>query len=499
MYFPDQQNFLAKSISNRLVPVCRSIITDMDTPLSLFAKVAAEERHAFLFESMEGGEQWGRYSFIGLDPLVLFSNFGQEVHITWPARRHLDTKNLSASDPLDELKVLLSSLSVANLPDLPKFYGGAVGFLGYDMVRFMERLPDRHPPAKLPDSAFMVPGLVLIHDNKMHKLSIVCNVWIDEEQLATQLYDQACQKIEALVKQLAGPIPASCLEQSACKPHDFQADMEAPAFERIVEQARDYIMAGDIFQVVLSQRFHARTTIKNPFNLYRALRHVNPSPYLFYLRFADLLLIGSSPEVLARLEDGTVELRPIAGTRKRGQNAKEDAALEADLRADPKEQAEHLMLVDLGRNDAGRVAEPGTVEVENMLSLERYSHVMHLVSSVRGRLRQGMDQFDVLRACFPAGTVSGAPKIRAMEIIDELECTRRGPYAGAVGYFGLSGNMNFCITIRTFVLQGEELWIQSGAGIVADSDPKKEYEETVNKALALRKAVELVEKGFPNL
>lgn len=496
MYFPDKQNFLEKSASKRLVPVCRSIIADLDTPLSLFAKVATEEPHAFLFESMEGGEQWGRYSFIGLDPLVLFSSFGQKVHITWPARSHLNTKNLSASDPLAELKALLASLQVVTLPDLPKFYGGAVGFLGYDMVRFIERLPDRHLPSELPDSAFMVPGLVLIHDNKMHRLSIVCNVWIDEDQPATQLYDQACQKIEALVKQLAGPIPASCLEQTICKPHDFQANMEAAEFEQIVEQAHDYIMAGDIFQVVLSQRFHARSTIKNPFSLYRALRHVNPSPYLFYLRFADLLLIGSSPEVLARLEDGTVELRPIAGTRKRGQSPKEDAALEEELRSDPKEQAEHLMLVDLGRNDAGRVAEPGTVEVENMLSVERYSHVMHLVSSVQGRLRQGLDQFDVLRACFPAGTVSGAPKIRAMEIIDELENIRRGPYAGAVGYFGFSGNMNFCITIRTLILQGDDLWIQSGAGIVADSDPKKEYEETVNKAMALRKAVELAERGF---
>jgi anthranilate synthase component I len=271
--------------------------------------------------------------------------------------------------------------------------------------------------------------------------------------------------------------------------------MDEAAFSTMVERAKEYILAGDIIQVVLSQRFHTELAL-SPFTLYRALRHINPSPYLFYLRQGDMVLIGSSPEILVRLEDGDIELRPIAGTRKRGATPAEDQALAEELLADPKERAEHLMLVDLGRNDVGRVAENGSVVVRDLLLIERYSHVMHIVSGVHGKLRPGLDQFDVIQACFPAGTVSGAPKIRAMEIIDELEISRRGPYAGAVGYFGFSGNMDFCITIRTFLLHGQDLWIQAGAGIVADSDPKMEYEETINKAMGLRRAVELAEKGL---
>ena len=494
MYAPAPHLFTEMIGQADLVPVSRTIIADLDTPLTIFAKVAGDATHAFLFESMEGGEKWGRYSFIGLDPLVTFTSVRDQVRMDHPGRAG-GVVELDGVDPLAELRTLLASFAVSTAPGLPRFYGGAVGFLGYDMVRFMERLPDRHPPLDLPDSAFMVPGLVLIHDAVQQSLTIVCNAWAQPGVDAEALYARSCDRIEAIVRRLDGSLPAACRERKPTEPHRFTSNMDGASFAAMVERAKEYILAGDIIQVVLSQRFHAETAL-NPFTLYRALRHINPSPYLFYLRQGDLVQIGSSPEILVRLEEGNIELRPIAGTRKRGVTVEEDQALERELLADPKERAEHLMLVDLGRNDVGRVAAPGSVSVHDLLVIERYSHVMHIVSGVHGRLAPGLDQFDVLAACFPAGTVSGAPKIRAMEIIDELEVARRGPYAGAVGYFGFSGNMDFCITIRTIVLRGRDLWIQAGAGIVADSDPQTEYEETINKAMGLRRAVELAEKGL---
>lgn len=495
MYFPAPHAFAEMIGSSDLVPVHRIIIADLDTPLTLFAKVAGNDPHAFLFESMEGGEKWGRYSFIGLDPLLTFTSRGDWVRIEQFGHSG-KVEERSPVNPLDELRELLASFSVCNAPGLPKFYGGAVGFLGYDMVRFMEKLPDRHPPLELPDSSFLVPGIVLIHDAVQQNLTIVCNVWKRGAEDAQQLYSQACRRIEEIIARVNQPIARQfVVQEKTAEPHRFSSNMDEASFGAMVERAKEYILAGDIIQVVLSQRFHAESAL-NPFALYRALRHINPSPYLFYLRQGDMLLIGSSPEILVRLEEGNIELRPIAGTRKRGATPEEDRALEEELLADPKERAEHLMLVDLGRNDVGRVAENGSVTVRDLLVIERYSHVMHIVSGVHGKLQAGRDQFDVMAACFPAGTVSGAPKIRAMEIVDELEVSRRGPYAGAVGYFGFSGNMDFCITIRTFILKGRDLWIQAGAGIVADSDPKKEYEETINKAMGLRRAVELAEKGF---
>lgn len=495
MYLPEQHVFTDLIGVSDLVPVFRTIIADLDTPLTIFAKVAGSDPYAFLFESMEGGEKWGRYSFIGLDPLLTFTSIRDCVRIEYPGLSE-GGEERTGVNPLDELRQLLASFSVSDAPGLPRFYGGAVGFLGYDMVRFMEKVPDRHPSIDLPDSSFLVPGIVLIHDAVQQNLTIVCNVWNKEGSDSAQLYQHACRRIDAIIERLHQPISRQCVTQEkVAEPHRFSSNMDKASFGAMVERAKEYILAGDIIQVVLSQRFHAESTL-NPFALYRALRHINPSPYLFYLRQGDLVLIGSSPEILVRLEEGNIELRPIAGTRKRGATPEEDAALEQELLADPKERAEHLMLVDLGRNDVGRVAQSGSVTVRDLLVIERYSHVMHIVSGVHGTLQPGRDQFDVLAACFPAGTVSGAPKIRAMEIIDELEVSRRGPYAGAVGYFGFSGNMDFCITIRTFILKGRDLWIQAGAGIVADSDPKKEYEETINKALGLRRAVELAEKGF---
>jgi len=492
---PGREDFLAMAAHAGLVPVHRTVIADLDTPLTIYAKVAGESRHAFLFESMEGGEKWGRYSFIGFDPLVSFTNFGDTVEITDTTGK-IGRRNQSGTNPLAELRSLLAGFNACTAPGLPRFYGGAVGFLGYDMIRFIEDIPDSNPPLDMPDSSFIVPRMVLIHDSVQQELTIVCNVVVEKGKDTAQLYTDAVQRIDVVVDKLGRPFPAKSFTPAASGgSHQFTSNMDQSSFEGMVERAKEYILAGDIIQVVLSQRFHTRTGL-DPFLLYRSLRHINPSPYLFFLRLGDMVLIGSSPEILVRLEDGDIELRPIAGTRRRGKTGEEDVELEAELLADPKERAEHLMLVDLGRNDVGRVAVGGSVTVDDLLVIERYSHVMHIVSGVHGRLAERKDQFDVLNACFPAGTVSGAPKIRAMEIIDELEPERRGPYAGAVGYFGFSGNMDFCITIRTFVMKGKDLWVQAGAGIVADSIPENEYEETINKAKGLRRAVELAEKGF---
>jgi len=495
MYCPPQEQFAALMDQAELVPVYKTMVADLDTPLTIFAKIAGTDPHAFLFESMEGGEKWGRYSFIGTDPLVRFESVKDRVSLIYPECTE-NNRTMDGVNPIHELRELLASYAVSDAPGLPKFYGGAVGFLGYDMVRFVEEIPDQHENTDFPDSSFIVPGLVLIHDSVKQTLTIVCNLWKGSGKPCEALYAEGCRRIDAVIARIKGPVPDEVVEQAEpVQPHIFQSNMEKAAFKQMVEQAKEYILAGDIIQVVLSQRFTASSNV-NPFTLYRALRHINPSPYLFFIRVGAIVLIGSSPEILVRLENNDIELRPIAGTRKRGATPEEDLALEQELLADPKERAEHLMLVDLGRNDVGRVAEFGSVKVQDLLVIERYSHVMHIVSGVHGRLARGKDQFDVLEACFPAGTVSGAPKIRAMEIIDELEVARRGPYAGAVGYFGFSGNMDFCITIRTFVLKEDNLWVQAGAGIVADSDPEKEYEETINKSMGLRRAVELAEKGF---
>ena len=496
---PSLQDFERLTVDAGLVPIYREIVADLDTPLTIFAKVAGEESHAFLFESLEGGEKWGRYSFIGFDPIVTFASRGTQITITREGK--VDEQQ---GDPLKILQNLLKSFNACKAqacdPELlPRFFGGAVGVLGYDMVRFMERLPASNLPlARFPESAFMVPRTVLIYDNLRQLLTVVNLVQTAGALDIKALYAQAQAEIEEIIVRLQAPVPTDYLgglSKKATPPHAFTSNMSEEAFEKMVEAAKEYIQAGDIIQVVLSQRFHTKTELA-PFKLYRALRHINPSPYLFYLKLGDLIQIGSSPEILVRLEQEDIELRPIAGTRKRGKTGAEDAALEQELLADPKERAEHLMLVDLGRNDVGRVACYGSVEVSDLLVVERYSHVMHLVSGVHGTLALGKDQFDVLRACFPAGTVSGAPKIRAMEIIEELEPERRGPYAGSVGYFGFSGNMDFCITIRTFVMQGDDLWVQAGAGIVADSVPALEYQETINKSMGLRRAVELAEKEF---
>ncbi len=495
-YYPEQKKFYELARQSRLVPVYHKIIADLDTPLTLFAKVAADDEHVFLFESMEGGEKWGRYSFIGYDPIVTFSSKANEVEIT-ETHGNGRRKKSTESNPFAALKILVEDFKAHIDDTLPRFCGGAVGFLGYDMVRHIEELPDSQEKSDMADSSFMVPRIVLVHDSFKQTVTIVYWVDITLSEDLEALYSQSIGQIEKVVAKLNAPVPSSLCRgvNGVDEKHVFSSNMDESEFNQMVERAKEYIVAGDIIQVVLSQRFHTKTQL-SPLTLYRALRHINPSPYLFYLKLGDLVQIGSSPEILVRKEGDEIELRPIAGTRKRGATASEDLALEKELLADPKERAEHLMLVDLGRNDVGRVARHGTVEVKDLLKIEKYSHVMHIVSGVNGKIQDGKDQFDVMAACFPAGTVSGAPKIRAMEIIDELETQRRGPYAGAVGYFGFSGNMDFCITIRTFIMRKNDLWIQAGAGIVADSDPESEFEETINKSMGLRRAVELAEKDF---
>ncbi|MCK9175300.1 MAG: anthranilate synthase component I [Desulforhopalus sp.] len=492
---PDSSTFIDKSRKGGLVPISLEVIADLDTPLTLFSRIQKESSHCFLFESMQGGEKWGRFSFIGFDPLVTFTSQGEQIHINEFFNGTAKEKDFSG-DALEALQELLASCRAQVAPELPRFSGGAVGFLGYDMVRFMEELPSSKPQHDLPDSSFMIPRFILAHDNFKQTLTIICWVRVDDGDAAV-LYKESVQEVERIAALLRKPVDDSLFTDSAkgYPAHEFTSNFKKEEFEAMVEKAREYILQGDIIQVVLSQCFHTITKL-SPMVLYRALRHINPSPYLFYLQMGDILQIGSSPEILVRKEGREIYLRPIAGTRKRGATLKEDLALEKELLADPKEIAEHMMLVDLGRNDVGRVAKPGQVWMDDLLVIERYSHVMHIVSGVRGEIADGLDQFDVLKASFPAGTVSGAPKIRAMQIIDELEPDRRGPYAGSVGYFGFSDNMDFCITIRTFVMKGEDLWIQAGAGIVADSVAEKEYEETVNKSLGLRRAVELAERGF---
>ncbi len=489
---PGKEEFHRLARRCNVVPVFKEITADIETPVSLFKKVA-KGPESFLFESVEGGERWGRYSFIGHRSRLVIKVRGEKIELSRGNRQSTQVK----ARPFDYLKDLMEDFHGEAVTGLPRFFGGLVGYMSYDMARFFEDLP--HPKADdvgMPDAAFMMPEQVIIYDNLTQTIKVVVNCYMPDHVNHTEAYDQAVKQIEETEKLVnvsitSQPRPRDPRQEVALTPN-----MDRGGFEDIVRRAKEYIEQGDAIQVVLSQRFHADLCDVEPFEIYRALRRVNPSPYMYYLQFKDEIVVGASPEVLVRLENGRVTLRPIAGTRPRSKDAEEDQRLEKELRADPKERAEHVMLVDLGRNDVGRVADVGTVEVKDMMVVERYSHVMHLVSHVEGNLAPGLDMFDVLRACFPAGTVSGAPKVRAMEIIDELEPTRRGLYAGGVGYFGFSGNMDFCITIRTLVVCSGRVYLQVGAGIVADSDPASEYEETVNKGKALIQALEMAKNGL---
>ena len=494
MYYPNFDAFEKLSREGNLIPVYREVLADMETPVSVLMKLRSREG-AFLLESVEGGEKWGRYTFLGSDPKVVLTVRGDEVIIKENGKSlHYKHKG----DPLKFLRELMDRYRPATVEGCPRFYGGAVGFLGYDMARYFERLPvSAAADLKTDDATFLLTDTMFIFDNVRHTIKVVaCAVTGDNDDLDS-VYGDCMARIDEMVALLNGPSEES--EKQARLPErgeeTFHSNMSQERFEDMVKRAKDYVVAGDIIQVVLSQRFDMKNNI-DPVDLYRALRYVNPSPYLFFLKLEDMILIGSSPEVMVRLEDKTVELRPIAGTRKRGKNEQEDRLMADELLEDPKERAEHVMLVDLGRNDLGRIARIGSVQVTQLMTVERYSHVMHLVSNIQAHLAEGRDAFDVLSATFPAGTLSGAPKIRAMEIIDELEPTRRGPYGGAGGYFSFNGNMDFCITIRTIMLKEGKIFIQAGAGIVADSDPSKEYQETMNKAAGMKQAIRLAANGF---
>lgn len=490
MYFPDVDTFRALGARGNLIPVCREIMADMDTPVSAFRKLD-DGRYAFLLESIEGGEKWARYTFLGASPSTVIRSRGNTVEIITNG----ETRAVTTDDPLGFVRDFLARFRPVEIPGLPRFFGGAVGYLGYDMVRHFERLPTDKPAViGAWDSCFLITDTIVIFDNMRQKITVVSNAHLDEGVSVEAAYADAVARIEGIIARLKAPLPPQPAAAAARKV-SFSSNVTREAFEDAVERAKEYVRAGDIIQVVLSQRFSGELTV-DPLDIYRVLRTLNPSPYMFFLRLDDTLVVGASPEVMVRREGSRVELRPIAGTRPRGATPERDEQLAEELLADPKERAEHVMLVDLGRNDLGRVCRTGTVKVSELMVIERYSHVMHIVSNVQGELAEGRDAFDVVRATFPAGTLSGAPKVRAMEIIDELEPVRREVYGGAVGYFSFSGTMDLAIAIRTLVIRDGVVHLQAGAGIVADSDPASEYQETVNKAMAVVKAIETAEKGL---
>lgn len=494
MYSPSLKEFLELSKQANLIPVYKEINADLDTPVSAFLKIDKSD-YAFLFESVEGQEKIARYSFLGSNPALIFKSNGRNIEILQP-----DTKSaqrfVTQSSPVEEIKKIMSAFKPAAVKGLPRFYGGMVGFIGYDAVRFFENIPDKNPDdLKTEEFVFMLTDTILIFDHINHTIKIVSNCVLPDKgnrltsEELTAVYESAVQKIEAIrndfnkpVKEKAAPV------KNISRKNKITSNYTKAQFEDIITRAKGYIKKGDIIQVVLSQRFKIHID-KKPFDIYRNLRSINPSPYMFFLKLKDIVLAGASPEILVRCEDNIVETRPIAGTKPRGTTEEEDALLEKELLNSLKERAEHIMLVDLGRNDLGRVCKSGSVKVSDFMTVEKYSHVMHLVTDITGLLDPKYDIYDVLRAGFPAGTVSGSPKIRAMEIIDELENTKRGPYAGCVGYFSFSQNLDTCITIRTIVIKDDFAYVQAGAGIVADSVASKEYLETLNKAKALMEAI----------
>ncbi|MBN1513924.1 MAG: anthranilate synthase component I [Phycisphaerae bacterium] len=496
-FLPDRTTFDSLARKCNTVPVYSQLLSDQLTPVSAFARLAEANEHAFLLESVVGGEKIARYSFIAAGPIAVFEATRNTVTIT----EGQAVRTTEAGDPLAVLEEMLRGYRAAHLPELPRFVGGAVGYSGYDAARYYERLPNAPVDDRgLPDMLFGLYDTMVIFDHVQKLIKVVAHAHVDRDG-ADGGYTKATETIARIVDTLAAPRPEPITFMppgAGPSGRQFTSNFERPAFEAAVERCREYIRAGDIFQVVLSQRLTVDTQA-TPFCIYRALRTINPSPFMFYLKTPKVTQVGASPEVLCRVENRVVTSRPLAGTRRRGRTPGEDAALEAELLADPKERAEHVMLVDLGRNDVGRVAQLGSVRLDDVMTVERYSHVMHICTNVTGLLAPGRTAFDALRAVLPVGTVSGAPKIRAMEIIDELEPTRRGPYAGAVGYVDFAGNMDTCIALRTLVIRkrpdgsGYTVDAQVGAGIVADSIPANEYKETINKATGMLKAIEIAE------
>ncbi|MCD4823145.1 MAG: anthranilate synthase component I [Phycisphaerae bacterium] len=499
-YYPNFETFQKLCQTGNTVPVYRELLADALTPVSAYQRLAyplgfAPASHSFLLESVVGGGNVARYSFVAANPESTFTARRNEIEIT---RRGGVKETITSDDPLVELGEMLKPYQHVSRPDLPRFTGGVVGYAAYDMIRYYEKLGEGPADDRnLPDLSFGLYRTMVIFDHVRKTIKVVANAHVTDDP--GQAYTQATESIERTIERLregdGRAVGEITLEGIPQKP--YKSNISRDRFMEVVEACKEYIRAGDIFQVVPSQRLEVETSA-TPFDIYRALRVVNPSPFMFILNSPDVTLVGASPEILCRVEDGIITNRPLAGTRPRGATPAEDKALEEELLADPKERAEHIMLVDLARNDVGRVAEPNSVELseEMLMSVERYSHVMHIASDVKGKLIEGMTALDALRASLPVGTVSGAPKIRAMEIIDEFETTRRGPYAGAVGYVDFSGNMDTCIALRTMVISGGKAYIQAGGGIVADSDPATEYQETLNKAGALLRAIEIAEAGF---
>ena len=487
MIYPSCDEYLELSKTYNLIPVFTEMVVDMETTVSIFKKVCHED-YTYMLESVEGGENLARYSFIGLEPMVNYRyENGSGIIEEKGGRMEL------TGGPLELLKFIMDRYKAPKIEGLPRFYGGAVGYFGYDVVRHLENLPkDTLKDLDLPDCNFVITRLVLVFDHVRHKIKIVCNTQPGATPEAA--YNDAINRIRDVRNIIKAPAKTGRYQAKKCSSGEINSNMSKQEFMNHVGKAKEYIRAGDIFQVVLSQRL--KTPLRSdPFDIYRALRTINPAPYMYYLNFGETVIIGSSPEMLVRVEDDKVQTCPIAGTRPRGLTAVEDETLGIELLADEKEKAEHIMLVDLGRNDLGKVCDYGSISINGFMEVQRYSHVMHIVSTVSGRLLPGKTVFDALEACFPAGTVSGAPKIRAMEIVEELEPVRRGVYAGAIGYFGFTGNMDTCITIRTILVHNGMTYVQAGAGIVADSDPEREYQETLNKAMALLETLTLEEVG----
>jgi anthranilate synthase component 1 len=502
-YTPSLDEFRAAAGRGNLIPVYRELLADGDTPVSAYAKLGGQP-HSFLLESVVGGEKWASYSFMGVGARALFQARNGRYEITrfdveggGPPTRHEGPA--PGNDPTQALGGLLQSFRPVPSEGLPRFFGGAVGYMSYDVVRAFEKLPSLKPDElALPDLSFVITDTLVIFDNLRQTVKVVANAVVDRPAGAEQAYVKACERIDAIVEALKAPgRPLRPLDPKPPAVPDgaLQSNTTRAQFCDAVVRAKEYILSGDVFQVVLSQRFSAPRGEADPFDVYRALRVVNPSPYMFHLAFPEAQVTGASPEVLVRVDGDRVMVRPIAGTRPRGATEADDARLEAELRADPKERAEHVMLIDLGRNDVGRVARTGSVRVDEQFVVERYSHVMHLVSHVSGALAAGRSALDVVRACFPAGTLSGAPKIRAMEIIEQLEPCRRGLYGGAVGYLSFTGNLDFAIAIRTLLSRGDKVYVQAGAGIVADSSPDAEYEETLSKARAVVRALAMARQA----
>ncbi|WP_199614949.1 anthranilate synthase component I [Paenibacillus alkalitolerans] len=501
MIYPGLEAFRMYAREYNLIPVWRTVLADTETPIRVFQQFSGEP-HSFLLESVEGGAKWARYSFIGTDPFLVVRGKAGSIEV----ERKGEVETVS-EEPIRYMRELLASYRSPQLDGYPRFMGGAVGFFGYDLLRYYEKKLPAHrvDDLRMDDVQFMFCDQIIVFDHLKQQMMIVANAHIPEgagEDRVKLAYAEAAERIEAMLRRLNAGTPGYLLGQARTAsapapvdPAEIRSNVTKAEFLGNVERAKEYIRAGDIFQVVLSQRFEMDTDV-SPLQVYRVLRTMNPSPYMYYLKMGEDTIVGTSPELLVRVEGGKVQTRPIAGTRPRGATPEEDVRLEKELLADGKELAEHLMLVDLGRNDIGRVSVPGTVSVDTYMDIERYSHVMHIVSNVSGTLREDRDFYDAFLSCMPAGTVSGAPKLRAMEIIAELEREARGVYAGAIGYLGFSGNLDTCITIRTIIFKGGKAYVQAGAGIVWDSVPEREYDETVNKAKAMLSAIRTAEAMF---